>query len=239
MKISVIIPVNNLENKILQCLNSIYVQDMPKSNYEVLITFDSCTDNSESVVREWIKQHSDMRLRAFRAECKCPGSARNVGLDHAAGDYIMFVDGDDYLMNSSAMTILYNAVQGHNAVRVMDHGLSGRNIKFSRRLTIWLHFFSRELIGNDRFTDLLLNEDFEFVKRVRSKAGYNEAIVNIPLYFYNYDSQRMLNRIKIAMDLSWERSTQGLPPLFVGDEFIPNESDNVEYETLQQSGVEQ
>ena len=237
MKISVIIPVHDLGEKILPCLNSIYAQDLPKSEYETLVVFDSCTDDSENVVREWVKQHSDMRIRAFRTNCSCPGGARNVGLDNALGEFILFVDGDDRLMNDSAMTILYNAAQGHNAVRMTDHGLSGGTVKFSKRLTMWLHFFSRELIGGDRFTDMLLNEDFEFVRRIRNKPGYNEATVDVPLYFYNYDRARMIARIENVIGLSRERAKQGLPPLFVSDEFIPDEMDESAKARIRQSAV--
>lgn len=235
MKISVIIPVHNVGTALLTCLDSIYAQDFPKSDYEVLVVFDSCTDNSESIVLSWQKEHNDMRMRAFRKHCGSAGGARNVGLDNACGEFILFVDGDDYLMNNSAMTILYNAAQGHNAVRMLDHGLGGGTIKFSKRLTIWLHFFSREFIGNDRFTDLMLSEDFEFVKRIRSKPGYNEATVNIPLYFYNYDRERMIERIKKAHNISRERAKQGLPPVFVCDEFIPDELDESVKARIRQS----
>lgn len=228
MKISVIIPIHDLSNEIITCLDSIAAQDFSKADYEILTIFDSCTDNSESVVAAWHGLHPNITLRTFNAQCGCPGGARNVGLDNACGEYIMFVDGDDYLMNNSAMTILYNAAQGHNAVRVMDHGVSGNHVKFSNRLTMWLHFFSRELIGTERFTDLLLSEDFEFVKRVRSKSEYNETIVTTPLYFYNYNQERMFARIRRVFEMSHERAKQGLPPLYVSDEFIP---DNIDSET--------
>lgn len=222
MKISVIIPIHDLGYKIIKCLDSINNQDFVKSEYEVLTVFDSCTDNSQAIVREWHNGHNEVNLRMFEAQCHSPGGARNVGLDNATGEFIMFVDGDDWLMNNSALNILYNAAQGHNAVRVMDHGISGRELKFNNRLTMWLHFFSRELIGDDRFTDMLLNEDFEFVKRIRNKPGYNEAIVNTPLYFYTYDNARMLERIKNVLKSTHERREQGLSPLYVSDEFIPD-----------------
>ena len=221
MKESIIIPVRDLGSKLVKCLDSIAVQDFAKSEYEVLCVFDSCTDDSEQVARNWQALHPDVNLRFFTCDCKCPGGARNVGLDNARGEYIMFVDGDDWLMNAEAMSILYNAVQGHNAVRVMDHGVRGNMVKYSQRLTIWLHFFSRALIGGDRFTDILLCEDYEFVKRIRSKPGYDEAIVTTPLYFYEYDDVRMKNRIKSVVAESREREAQGLPPLYVRDEFIP------------------
>lgn len=137
--------------------------------------------------------HADTRF-PHELQLSRRGSQRR--LDNALGEFILFVDGDDRLMNDSAMTILYNAAQGHNAVRMTDHGLSGGTVKFSKRLTMWLHFFSRELIGSDRFTDMLLNEDFEFVRRIRNKPGYNEATVDVPLYFYNYDRARMIARIE-------------------------------------------
>lgn len=223
MKISVIIPVNDLGYGIIKCLDSIYTQDLDKSEYEVLVIFDSCTDNSEAVVREWLAGHSDIDMKFFYSQCKTPGGTRNVGLDNATGEYIMFIDGDDHLINNSAMTILYNAAVGRNAVRMIDHEVSGTSVKFSNRLTMWLHFFSKEIIGDERFSDMLLNEDFEFVKRIRSKSNYNETIVATPLYFYNYNDNRMIERIKKVLNMSQERKKQGLPPLYVDDEFVVNE----------------
>ena len=134
----------------------------------------------------------------------------------------MFVDSDDWLINNSALSLLYYAIQGHNAVRMMDHEMKGTHVNFSIRLTLWLHFFSKQLIGTERFTDMPLCEDYEFVKRVRSKPEYYENIVDIPLYYYNYDRERMLQRIKEVRKASFERKQQGLPPLYVSDEFVVN-----------------
>lgn len=225
MKISVIIPVHNLEREITQCLNTVAAQDFDKSQYEILIVLDSCTDGSESVINQWLNVHRDVNLRIFYSQCKTPGGARNVGLNNASGEYILFIDGDDYLINNSAMALLYEAVQVHNAVRVTDHEINCNHVKFSNRLTLWLHFFSKELIGHDRFTDMLLNEDYEFVKRIRSKSGYNEAILSVPLYHYNYDEERMIRRIKEVRKLSYERRQQNLPALYVSDGFIATAGD--------------
>lgn len=220
MKISVIIPVHNLENGITQCLDSVALQDFDRTEYEILLVLDACTDSTAAVVSHWQNLHRDVNVRVFNSQCQTPGGARNVGLDNATGEYIMFIDGDDKLINLSAMTLLYNAVQGHNAVRVTDHEMKGNHIKFSDRLTLWLHFFSRELIGSERFTDMLLNEDFEFVKRVRGKAEYDETQIDTPLYYYNYDEARMIERIKKVRRESFERRKKGLPPLYVEDEFL-------------------
>lgn len=220
MKISVIIPVHNLGEELLPCLNSVAAQDFNKTEYEVLTILDCCTDNSETVIRSWHAEHPNINVIVLYSQSHTPGGARNVGLDNATGEYVLFVDGDDWLINNSAMTILYNAAQGRNAVRVTDHERRGNHVKFSNRLTLWLHFFSRELIGEERFTDMRLNEDFEFVKRIRNKAEYNEGIVTTPLYYYNYDEERMIERIKAVRRETLERKRHGLPPLYVDDEFV-------------------
>lgn len=223
MKISIIIPVHDLGEQMLPCLNSIAAQDFAKEEYEVLTILDCCTDNSETVIRNWRTEHPDINALILYSQSRTPGGARNVGLDNASGEYILFIDGDDWLINDSAMTILYNAAQGHNAVRVTNHEIKGNHVKFSNRLTLWLHFFSRELIGEERFTDMLLNEDYEFVKRIRNKSEYDEAIVSEPLYYYNYDEERMIERIKEVRRETVIRKRQGLPPLYISDEFDATE----------------
>ena len=222
MKISIIVPVHNSGEQITRCLDSFAMQDFNKAEFEVVITLDACTDNSEFVIRQWGDEHPEVNLKIYYSQCRTPGGARNLGLDNAQGEYIMFVDSDDWLINNSALSLLYYAIQGHNAVRMMDHEMKGTHVKFSNRLTLWLHFFSKQLIGTERFTDMLLCEDYEFVKRVRSKPEYNENIVDIPLYYYNYDHERMLQRIKEVRKASFERKQQGLPPLYVSDEFVVN-----------------
>ena len=227
MKISVIIPARDLRGVIGRCLDSIAAQDLDRSEYEVLVVFDSCTDDTAKVVEAWRAAHADVNVRTFVTDCGTPGGARNVGLDNASGEYIMFVDGDDYLINDSAMTILLDAVKGHNAVRMTDHELSGGEISFADRLTVWLHFFSRELIGQERFTDLILCEDYEFVKRITLKPEYDAATVDVPLYHYNYDDERMTARIFEAFKLTRERKANGLSPAFVLDDFTPKRSGDV------------
>ena len=97
----------------------------------------------------------------------------------------------------------------------------------SDRLTVWLHFFSRELIGQERFTDLILCEDYEFVKRITLKPEYDAATVDVPLYHYNYDDERMTARIFEAFKLTRERKAKGLSPAFVLDDFTPKRSGDV------------
>lgn len=220
MKISIIIPIRNLQNEISECLNSIIAQDFDRKEFEIICILDDCTDNTESVIRNFIRSYPDINLKLLHVCCHCPGGARNAGIDNASGEYLAFIDGDDRLINNSALTLLYNAIQGHNAVRVTAHKVNDIRGDFSKRLTLWLHFFSRSIVGEKRFTDKILSEDYEFVQLVKSDPNYDEVILNIPLYYYTYNHERMQERINLAVKLSCEREKQGLPPAFFHEKRI-------------------
>ena len=91
--ISVIIPVYNLENYIEQCIKSVINQTY--ANLEIIIIDDGSTDNSGNICDLWQKQ--DNRISVIHKKNSGLSDARNIGLDLAKGDYISFVDGDDWI----------------------------------------------------------------------------------------------------------------------------------------------
>lgn len=93
MKYSIIIPVYNVEKYIRKCLESIYNQTY--SNYEVIIVDDGSEDNSKLVIDEYIKK--DNRFKCHNKDNGGLSDARNYGLKYVTGDYILFVDSDDYI----------------------------------------------------------------------------------------------------------------------------------------------
>ncbi|MBM6691184.1 glycosyltransferase [Fusobacterium mortiferum] len=92
IKISVIVPVYNVEKYIKQCLESIVNQTY--RNLEVIVVNDGTKDNSMEIVEEFL---SDKRIKVINKENGGLSSARNRGIEEATGDYISFVDSDDYL----------------------------------------------------------------------------------------------------------------------------------------------
>lgn len=92
-KISVIVPVYNVEEYIPRCLDSIVKQTMKE--IEIICINDGSTDNSLEILRAYAKQ--DDRITVIDKENGGVSSARNAGIRHAKGDYLMFVDSDDYL----------------------------------------------------------------------------------------------------------------------------------------------
>lgn len=99
MKLSLIIPIYNVEEYIPKCLNSIYTQRMNEEDFEVIAVVDGSPDNSIDVLNEHSKQHKN--LVVIDKENGGVSSARNKGIEIARGEYIIFIDPDDTLIPGS------------------------------------------------------------------------------------------------------------------------------------------
>ncbi|ELC8443056.1 glycosyltransferase family 2 protein [Clostridium perfringens] len=92
MKLSIIVPIYNIEDYIEECIESIINQNY--SDYEVLLIDDGSKDNSADVCKRYIK---DKRIKYFLKDNGGLSDARNFGIEKSTGDYLMFLDGDDFL----------------------------------------------------------------------------------------------------------------------------------------------
>lgn len=109
-KISIIVPVYNAEKYLHYALNSICGQTY--QNLEILLIDDGSTDNSLKCCEEWAKK--DTRIRVFHQENAGASAARNVGIEMATGQYVMFMDGDDWI-ESNMLEILYKQAEKYQA----------------------------------------------------------------------------------------------------------------------------
>lgn len=103
MKLSLILPIYNVEEYIPKCLNSIYSQGLKESEFEVIAVIDGSPDNSLNVVNSYTLHHSN--LIVINKENEGVSSARNKGIELARGEYIMFIDPDDTLISGALMKI--------------------------------------------------------------------------------------------------------------------------------------
>ena len=108
--ISVIIPVYNTESYIGICLESLVKQTY--TNFEVLMIDDGSTDNSGRICQEYIE--SDSRFHYYRKENGGVSSARNLGIEYSRGDYLTFVDSDDWV-EEDFLEVLYSALISESA----------------------------------------------------------------------------------------------------------------------------
>lgn len=104
-KISVIIPVYNCEKTIEKTLNSILQQEY--KNYEVIIVNDGSKDKSVTIISNYMKKHI-MNIKLINIDNGGVSNARNVAINNATGDIIVFLDGDDYILKGYFQNIIEN-----------------------------------------------------------------------------------------------------------------------------------
>ena len=114
IKVSVIVPVYNAEKYIKRCLDSILAQSF--RDFEVLLIDDGSTDNSGKICDEYAL--NDNRIRVIHNENCGVAASRNVGIKEAQGDYIAFVDSDDYI-ESDMLEIMVARAEKYNSDIVM------------------------------------------------------------------------------------------------------------------------
>lgn len=103
MKVSIVIPVYNIEEHLSQCLSSVIAQDYP--DIEIICVDDGSTDSSPLILKQYAEK--DPRILILSQNNAGPGVARNTGLKKASGDYLIFLDSDDWFepdMISSLLT---------------------------------------------------------------------------------------------------------------------------------------
>ncbi len=104
-KISIIVPVYNFAPYLRQCLDSLVGQTY--RDIEIICADDGSTDESGEILDQYAAE--DLRIRALHIENSGVPAARNLALDHAAGEYVIFVDGDDWIETNTCETVLAQA----------------------------------------------------------------------------------------------------------------------------------
>lgn len=100
--LSIVIPVYNTEKYLAQCVNSVIEQ--PYEHLEVILVDDGSTDNSGKLCDEF--EQKDNRIKVIHKENGGLSSARNTGIKHITGDYVLFVDSDDFIEKNSILMIV-------------------------------------------------------------------------------------------------------------------------------------
>lgn len=109
IKISLIVPCYNIRKYLPRCIESILAQTY--KNLEIILISDGSTDGTDEVIREYAKK--DSRIIPIFKQNSGVSDTRNRGLDIATGDYIGFVDGDDYIEPEMYETLLKNAIENN------------------------------------------------------------------------------------------------------------------------------
>ena len=119
IKVSIVIPIYNVENYLRQCLDSVCTQTLKE--IEVIAVDDGSTDGSVQILKEYEERYPEI-LHVYHIENQGVSHARNFGVSKAAGEYILFVDSDDFIASASACELLYGkAVEGGDDIVVCKY----------------------------------------------------------------------------------------------------------------------
>lgn len=206
--VSVIIPVYNKEQYLPDAIDSVLKQTYPY--FELLVINDDSTDGSRQICENYCQQDNRVKLFDNLSDEHGPGPARNIGLDQALGDYILFVDADDWIdelllekcvqkmEETNADIVQYGVLQQHENGKSDVYTWKGKSVitrndiirdfySFwkNNRYSLWMYFFRRKNIDITRFDNVISGEDISFVLDVLSKVR-KIAFIEMPLYFYRY-----------------------------------------------------
>ena len=108
-KISVIVPTYKPQVYLWECLDSIYNQSLSKSDYELVLVLNGCNEPYNSQINDWLSEHNKMQVQYVQTDMGGVSNARNIALDKAIGEYITFIDDDDYISPSFLQELLNNS----------------------------------------------------------------------------------------------------------------------------------
>lgn len=209
--LSIIIPVYNIDKYLERCLQSILTQ--PFTDFELILINDGSSDMSGKICDE--QALKDNRIKVFHKENEGVSAARNSGLSHACGQYIVFIDGDDTIAEDTLCENMSYLLANPNVEMLEFPGFYNYGNKATEylykkqdtllvtgkdnitnywlrnpRFEIWGKFYKKKLIGDLRFdSDIAIGEDLLFLIKVISKCEtYFISDKGCYYYFFNQSS---------------------------------------------------
>lgn len=203
--ISVIVPVYNVENFLPRCINSILSQTF--TDFELLLIDDGSTDKSGEICDEYAQ--NDMRIKVFHKQNEGVSAARNLGIDKACGEWIIFMDSDDYFLNNAFNLFIdstnrydvhivvsnFFIEKGHKRKKYSRHGKTGivHNVYFGMyfniiQLRAGASLYSSKILKECYF-DVSLSR-FEDAKHIYEiTRNHKIAYINSCVMVYSLDKE--------------------------------------------------
>lgn len=222
-KISVIIPVYNVEQYLSQCVESVLAQTV--QNFEILLIDDGSTDKSPEICDAFAA--ADTRIKAVHKANGGASTARNAGLDIASGEYVFFLDSDDYLV-PNALEKLFTALRSAEAdfafcqaytLEENSGEIGTKNYSFGKNygqgsadaffaemvknkefhVAVWMNLYRRDFLQRNelRFSEGIMYEDCIFAYQLYKLA---KKAVHVPeyLYYRRYRANSVMSSKKTA-----------------------------------------
>lgn len=209
-KLSIIVPIYGVEQYLHKCVDSLLSQDLPSSEYEIILVDDGGKDACPQICDDYAAAHDNIRV--MHRKNGGLSAARNSGIEVAKGEYVMFVDSDDYIEPNVLKGLLaqverdnldvlryrlqyvnpqyevYNPYKsdpfkGNNYSEVPADGVSFLNSRMSTACYAWAFVLKRELLEGCIFTPGIYFEDTDWTPRMLCKAN---RVASTNTVVYNY-----------------------------------------------------
>ena len=204
--ISVIIPVYNIEKLLSKCIESVISQTY--SNIEIILIDDGSTDSSGNICDEYLSK--DSRIKVFHKKNGGLSSARNYGIKESTGNYLFFLDSDDFVDSNIIKKLYKNLIDTNsnisisNRINYYDNGkkyvrfYNGNDVKIFNKMesleemNLYNYFdmsscgkiFEKKLFDDILFPEEKLCEDYYIMYKIIDKCS---SIVYVPdVYYYYY-----------------------------------------------------
>ncbi len=198
--VSVIIPVYNVEKYLPRCLDSVIAQT--EKNLEIICVDDGSTDSSGAILAEYAAK--DPRMRVVEKENGGLSSARNAGLDAFRGEWVTFVDSDDWIPRDAVECFERAALEsGESLVISREYAVDSFEPRRANRAEwkrcapalakivgrrkmqscAWNKFYRADIVRDRRFIDGIYFEDWPFVVEIAGSLG-SFALLDAPMYVY-------------------------------------------------------
>ena len=231
-KVSIIMPVYNAEKYLGEAIDSVLKQTYP--DFELLLINDRSSDRSRELCMEYSRKDGRITLLENDTDTHGPGPTRNIGLDHATGTYIYFMDADDWIeadllqcavdrmQETGADIVQFGAVfegneptvfcwQGKSVLTKAEISEDFHEFWSKKRLSLWMHLFRQEQVETIRFERITNGEDLCFVLDTFSRAEKFVFIKEV-LYHYRYvegsTSHRWVDDIVESYGVQWKHQQE-------------------------------
>lgn len=185
MKFSIIIPAYNSAGYIRKALDSIRIQSF--TDYELIVVCDSCTDDTRAIAEEY-------GAKVEEVDCHCDGGTRNRGLDIAQGEWILFMDDDDWWLHEYVLEQLAGLLDKYgDRIDILCFSFIFRGRGYASPTgnggyhwyAVWNKCWRRTVIGDTRFQNVKATSDVGFTDAILAKHP-RMFDWDMPLYYYNY-----------------------------------------------------
>lgn len=215
MKLSVCISVHNTEKYLKRCLESVAVQNM--DGLELILVNNGSTDGSAKIMRNFLTSHPEMSISIYEQEDRGLAQGRQTGVNHASGEYITFLDADDYVL-PSAYTKLYQAaiendldvveMETKHGEDIISSGVDGtikcRELfkaycKYGEVIPtmLWMRIYRKSLFKKPVFPQIYMNNEDYFAFPCLMLAGDRMGFVKEVLHVYSKDnSDSVMTRLE-------------------------------------------